>query len=89
MAGRFNFYERVRVASSDPVKFGIDGQIGAILGKNQSDDGRWWYGVFIYELGQVWHCSEDELAFTGAFDRRESFYSGEAIRVGRDGEVLG
>ena len=85
---RFDFYERVRVASSDPAKEAIDGQLGAVLGRAQSDDGCWFYGVFVYEVEVVWYCSEGELVPTGEFDRRESFYSGDSIRVSRRGRVL-
>ena len=77
----------MRIASSDPAKATIDGQLGAILGKAQAEDGGWWYGVFSYELERVWYCSEAELVSTGEFDRRESFYSGESIRVNQRGEV--
>ena len=38
--GRFDWYERVRVASADPAKAAIDGQLGTILGKARGDDGR-------------------------------------------------
>jgi hypothetical protein len=86
--GRFDWYERVRVATADPAKATIDGKLGAVLGKAQSDDGHWSYGVFVYDERVVWSCLEDELAPTGEFDRRESFYGGESIRVSRHGELL-
>ena len=87
--GRFDWYERVRVATADPAKAAIDGKVGAVLGKAQGDDGRWSYGVFVYDERVVWSCREDELAPTGEFDRRESFYSDQSIRVSKQGEVLG
>ena len=86
--GRFDFNERVRVISREPAKAAIDGLLGAILGKAQGEDGRWWYGVLIYDLDRVWYCSESELAPTGEFDHRETHYSGESIRVNRRGDVL-
>lgn len=86
---RYGWYERVRVTSSDPEKAEIDGKLGAILGKAQDEDGRWSYGVFLYDLQVVWTCQEDELDATGEFDQRESFYSGESIRVSQRGELLG
>jgi hypothetical protein len=85
---RFDWYERVRVATADPAKALIDGRLGAVLGKAQCDDGRWSYGVFVYDDQLVWSCREDELIPTGEFDRRESFYSGEPIRVSQQGELL-
>jgi hypothetical protein len=79
MAGsRFEWYEKVRVVSMDPSKASISGEMGAILGKAQGDDGRWSYGVFIYNAGVVWSCWEDELTSTGEFDRRESFFGNQS-----------
>jgi hypothetical protein len=85
---RFDFFERVRVVTRDPTKAAIDGLLGAILGKVQNEDGSWCYGVFIYDLNRVWYCSEAELVSTGEFDARDTFYSGESIRVNQRGEVL-
>jgi hypothetical protein len=87
--GPFGWYEKVRVTSADPAKAPVRGELGAILGKAQSEDGRWSYGVFVYSVNEVWSCWEDELAPTGAFDVRESFYGGESIRVGQHGELRG
>jgi hypothetical protein len=86
--GRFDWYEKVRVATADLAKAAIDGKLGAVCGKAQGDDGRWSYGVFVYDEQVVWSCGEDELAPTGQFDRRESFYTGESVRVSRHGEPL-
>jgi Immunity protein 31 len=87
--GHFDWYERVRVATPDSAKAAIDGKLGAVVGKAQADDGRWSYGVFVYEEQVVWSCWEDELICTGEFDRRESHYGGESIRVSPRGELLG
>ena len=72
-----------------PRKASIDGKLGAVLGKAQGDDERWSYGVFVYDEREVWSCWEDELVPTGEFDRRESVYGGESIRVSKRGELLG
>jgi immunity protein 31 of polymorphic toxin system len=69
---RFDWYEKVRVTSA---KHPIHGKLGAILGKAQSEDGQWSYGVFIYDENCVWSCGEDELTTTGQFDQRDKFYS--------------
>jgi hypothetical protein len=84
---RFEWYERVRVATADPTKEAINGRLGAVLGKAQGDDSRWSYGVFIYDLQRVWVCREDELATTGEFDR--SFYSDKSIRIDQRDEAPG
>lgn len=85
---RFAWYEKVRVTTADPAKVTIHGKLGAILGKAEADDGRWSYGVFVYDERIVWCCWEDELNHTGEFDKRESFFSGESIRVSQRGELL-
>jgi hypothetical protein len=38
--GRFDWYERVRVATADPTKAAINGRLGAVLGTAQGEDGR-------------------------------------------------
>ena len=88
-AARCGWYERVRVKTADRTKSAIDGLHGAIVGIARDDDGGWSYAVFIYDRGRVWSCQEAELTSTGEFDRKESFYSGESIRVSEQGEVLG
>jgi hypothetical protein len=85
---RFDWYERVRVTTAGPVRAASVGKLGAVLGKARGDGGRWSYAVFVYDDQVVWSCWEDELVATGEFDRRESFYSGESVRVSRHGEVL-
>jgi hypothetical protein len=85
----FGWYEKIRVTSADPTKASINGELGAVLGKAQGDDGRWSYSVFIYNVGIVWSCWEEELVSTGEFAQRESFFTGESIRVSRRGEILG
>lgn len=87
--GKFEFYERVCVTSSDPAKAGVTGKRGAVLGKSQDADGAVWYAVFVYDAGRVWMFAEAELVATGEFDQEESFYSGRSVRVSPRGEVLG
>lgn len=86
--GRFAFYEKVRIETDGPFEVTMNGRLGAVLGRAQGDDGRWSYAVWIYELGETWCFHERDLIPTGEHDRRESFYSGESIRVGRHGERL-
>jgi hypothetical protein len=85
---RFDWYEQVRVESTEIAKDEINGKLGAILGKAQGEDGRWTYGVYIYDQGLVWSCTDEELSPTGKFDRRASFYDGTSIRVSERGELL-
>ena len=85
---RFEWYEIVRVNSTDSAKVHINGELGAILGKAQGDSGQWSYAVHIYKDGMVWSFMEHELSSTGEFDTREAFYSGESTRVSPRGEIL-
>jgi len=70
----FGWYEKVRIQSTDPAKTSIQGELGAIFGMAQGDDGMWSYAVFIYNSKIVWSCFEEELLGTGEIACRESFY---------------
>ncbi len=89
-AFRFDFYERVRIASEDPSLAEIQGELGAILGRGE-DEAHRAYAVYIYATEICWSVSEDDLEPTGEFDRRESFYddSQPSLRISSDGEFLG
>lgn len=84
MISKFRFYEKVRVSSADPSKAGINGELGAVLGMAQDDDGAWSYSVSIYSTGICWNCLENELVATGEYDRRETFYTGDSVQVAVD-----
>ena len=81
---KFDFYEKVRISTTDPGKQSENGQIGAVLGKAQDDDGIWSYAVWLYRKSLCWSFNEGELASTGEFDSQESFYSGESLRMRAD-----
>ncbi|HEX4796663.1 MAG TPA: hypothetical protein VH370_22920 [Humisphaera sp.] len=70
------FHAMVRVRTADPAKAKINGRLGRIAGKTEqrNDDGRYGYGVFIYDLAGVWCCNDAELEVTGEFDE-------DAIRI--------
>ena len=86
---RFQFYEIVRVASSDPELTEIHGERGAILGVSENDNGTFGYAVFIYRDEICWDLAEGELEATGEFSRREEFYDGTSIRVRVDEQGRG
>jgi len=70
------FHAKVRVQTADPAKAKINGRLGRIAGRTEqpNDDGRYGYGVFIYDLARVWCCNEAELEVTGEFDE-------DAVRI--------
>ncbi len=89
-ATRFEFYEKVRISSDDDELAEVNGQLAAVLGKSVEDDGSLvGYAVHIYATGECWSVNERDLAATGEFDRRETFYSGASIRVDEDGNLVG
>jgi len=90
---KFKFYEKVRISSTAPAKAKVNGELGAILGMAQGDDGKWSYAVSVYSTGTCWSCWENELVPTGEFDRRETFYTGDSVQVAVDkkgrGRIVG
>jgi hypothetical protein len=70
----FQFYEKVRVIGGTSRLSGIRGELGAILGRSISDDGRWVYAVLVYRDGISWSCDETDLEPTGEHDVRSTFY---------------
>ena len=64
------FHLKVRVRSKELATREIDGRFGYVAGITETpdDDGRFEYGIFIYDLARVWMCSEDECESVGEFD---------------------
>ena len=71
----FRFYEKVRINSGNGRLSEINGELGAILGRAQSEEGRWSYAVHVYRDGVCWSCDEADLVATGECDVRATFYS--------------
>ena len=86
---QFEFYEKVRIYSPNPDLKDISGEVGAVLGRVQRDDGKWRYAVHIYRDSECWDIDESDMHSTGEHDCRESFYDGSSIKVSEDGEMLG
>lgn len=89
---KFAYYEKVIIKTKDPKKLEIDGELGAIMGWSEAEDGRVTYSVHVYRTDISWCAYESELSPTGEFDRRETFYDGTSIRVRVDergrGEIV-
>jgi len=83
-APKFAFYEKVKINSSDPAGHEVQGELGAVLGRSQSDDGEWHYGVLVYSQDICWSFAEHELLATGEHAKREDFYDGSSVRVSVD-----
>lgn len=77
----FDFYEKVRVCTQSQKCSSVNGEIGAVTGRTQCDDGQWYYSVHIYASGISWCFYEHELTPTGEHAAHEDFYDGSSIRV--------
>ena len=73
MGNKFDFYEIVKVVSSEKIYSDIYGFEGVVLGMSKNDDGFWGYAVFVNN--DTWSLDEKALSATGRFSSRENFYS--------------
>lgn len=78
---KFGFYEKVRIISTVPQAKKVSGEIAAVLGRAWDKQSNWSYTVHVYRDGICWSFGEEELEPTGEFDKRESFYTGEIVRI--------
>ncbi len=79
MEPKFQYYEIVRVTKSAQPEY-VD-KLGAVLGRARNDQQRWRYGISLYGFDESVMFDEDELESTGKIEKRETFYSGDSIRV--------
>jgi len=86
---KYGFYEKVRVDSQASEKASVNGQIGAVLGRVQTENGIWYYTIYIYVTETSWCFFEHELSPTGEQASREDFYDGSSVRVRVDDEGRG
>lgn len=88
---KFNFYEKVRVKTLDLAKFHLNGEIGVVLGRTETEEHPepFLYGVSINSVGQVWSLFESELESTGEWASPEEYYDGSSVRVQVDEHGLG
>jgi len=65
-------HAKVRIRSATPATREIDGRLGYVAGitEHRIDDGRFGYGIFIYDLSRVWMCAEAELEPMGAVNEQ-------------------
>jgi Immunity protein 31 len=78
----FDYYEEVRIKSLDPEKAHLNGRVGVVLGRTETEDkSSWYYAINLHSEEQGWCFFETELEPTGNKFRREDFYDGTSIRV--------
>ncbi|MEM0964205.1 MAG: hypothetical protein AAGK21_16885 [Bacteroidota bacterium] len=85
---RFDFYERVRIVGGKPGLAPVHGEIAVVLGRSggSKEPG---YAVSVYTTGECWAVTESDLEATGEFDRRETFFPGDSVRVSVDSDGRG
>jgi hypothetical protein len=88
-APRYGFYEKVRVNSQASEKAKVNGEIGAVLGRVQTENGTWYYTIYLYSTETSSCFFEHELSPTGEHASRDDFYDGSSVRVRVDEEGRG
>ncbi len=72
---RFDFYEEVRILTRDPLKLTLNGELGVVLGRTETDDHQsWYYAIDVASQAKVWCFFETELEPTGRKFKREDYY---------------
>ncbi len=89
MKPKFKFYEKVKIISTAPKAKKVYGELAAVLGHALDERNNWSYSVYIYRDGICWGFGEEELEPIGEFDKRESFFTGETIKVRVDEQGKG
>ena len=87
---RFAFYEKVRIRTNDPAKAHLNGEVGAVIGRTETEDRTsWYYAVSLDKQHRVWCFDEHELEPTGEYARREDFFDGTLVKVRVDKQGRG
>lgn len=83
----FKFYEVVKVVSEQNTLREINGLTAAVLGMVQGDQGKWRYGISVFDTDEGWDVMESDLVATGSHMKREDFYDGSSIQIVVDPET--
>jgi len=76
------FYEKVRVIATRKEAAKVFGELGAVVGRVESETSdEWYYTVSIYSTEECWCFFESEITPIGEMDDPNNFQSGEFIRV--------
>lgn len=82
----YEFYEKVIVKTKDDALKDINGKIGAVLGRAESEE-CWFYSVYFYDIEVCYCLKEVDLSSIGEFDGRSSFFNGATIAVTPEGDL--
>jgi|GEM_PF-2556096 len=76
------FYEKVRVSTTRKDAAEVFGELGAVVGRVESETSdEWYYTISIYSTGVCWCFFESEITPIGEIDDPKNFQTGEVIRV--------
>jgi hypothetical protein len=79
---KLNFYDQVKIQSSNPANSALNGEIGVVLGMSPLPDaGGWTYAISIDSKKHAYMFDESELVATGVRFERSDFYDGASVRV--------
>jgi hypothetical protein len=80
---KFDFYERVRVRTSNPTTSHLNGEIGTVIGRTETEDhpDPFYYAVDIDSSTVGWCFFESELESTGEWANPEDYFDGSWVRV--------
>lgn len=75
---KFDFYDRVLVQTSDPVKSHLNGEIGTVLGRTETEGHPepFLYAVDLDSFNHTWCFFEDELEPTGERANPKDYFDG-------------
>lgn len=86
---KFAFDEIVKIINSKYDDVSILNSTGYIAGMAMGENHKWEYGVFLFEVEEVWRFDESELESTGKFLKQENFYDDASkitVIVDKDGK---
>jgi hypothetical protein len=78
---KFIFDEIVVIKTKDSNTLHLNNQKGYISGKSCNEKGEWNYGVFIFDLEEVWCFDEHELEKTGKHVSEDYNKTGETVKI--------
>ena len=81
---KFDFYEIVKIVTSDPNKLELYGKLGYIRGKaapETAESQEWGYAVSLFDLDNTWSFEENELESAGKFFDKNAIPDYGKIRV--------
>lgn len=78
---KYSFDEIVQIINSKHDDVTVLNMTGYIAGMAINDDGVWTYGVYLFELEEVWRFDEKDLSSTGKFVDENFNKSGETIKI--------